>query len=210
MEDQFVKLKLIDLLGKANCDHKTDIRKEPDLKRAHIYCKLHQLPGQVAGPLVEGYIQCKYGMVKNDSSLCIGDLRHKETNFEIKISNGGKENNKFNYVQLRMNHTCDYLLTAYYLSPFNVENFGELFIFKLAKPDLKHLLLQYGGYAHGTKKKLGEITQSDLDNPLNDKEYAIRPKYGDGCWCDLLKFRIQESDLENEPVQSINLAASIF
>jgi len=124
--------------------------------------------------------------------MCIGDLQLNQTNIEIKVSNGGKNNNQFNYVQLRMNHTCDYILTAYYLHESNIDTLGELFIFRLNKKDMKEMILKYGGYAHGTVKKLGPITVEDLDIATNDKEYAIRPKYGDKCWCDLLTFRIQD------------------
>jgi hypothetical protein len=131
-------------------------------------------------------------MIKNNAGSCNGDLQHNQHNFEIKVSNGGKENNKFNYVQLRMNHSCDYILTAYYLNSMNVETEGVLFIFKLTKKDLKPIILKYGGYAHGTKQKLGEISENDLENPTNDKEYAIRPKYGDKCWNELLQFRVDE------------------
>ena len=31
-----------------------------------------------------------------------------------------------------------------------------------------------------------------IKNPINDKEYAIRPKYGGKCWNELLQFRVQE------------------
>ena len=103
------------------------------------------------------------------------------------MSNGGKEHCKFNYVQLRMNHNCDYILTAYYIDYKNLEQLGELFIFKLNKEQLKNIILKYGGYAHGTVQKLGKITKLDLDNKSNDKEYAIRPKYGDKCWNVVLK-----------------------
>ena len=41
-------------------------------------------------------------------------------------------------------------------------------------------------------QKLGPITLEDLENELNDKEYAIRPKYGDKCWCELLQYRVDE------------------
>ena len=131
-------------------------------------------------------------MVKNNPRLCIGDLYYKQTNIEIKFSNGGKENNKFNYVQLRMNHNCGYVLTAYYINYDNIESDGELFIFKLDKIDMKKMIFKYGYYAHGTIKKLGIITEEELENPTNNKEYAIRPKYGDKCWYELLKFRIHE------------------
>lgn len=35
--------------------------------------------------------------------------------------------------------------------------------------------------SYETKQKLGEITEVDLENPTNDKEYSIRSKYGDNC-----------------------------
>jgi hypothetical protein len=187
-----IKEKLKNILGISKCNHKVEIMKETDIKRAHIYCKINQLSGQVSGPLIEHYIKNKYGMEKNNASLCKGDLQHNQINFEIKISNGGKENNKFNYVQLRMNHDCVYIFTAYYICIDNVENEGELYIFKLNKKELKDLIYKYGGYAHGTVQKLGKITEEDLDNQENDKEYAIRPKYGDKCWTDLLNYRVQE------------------
>ena len=186
------KIKLKHILGLSKCDHKIEIMKEPDLKHAHIYCKINQLSGQVSGPLIEYYIKTKYSMEKNNASLCLGDLQHNQVNFELKISNGGKENNKFNYVQLRMNHECLYIFTAYYLCEDNIDNEGELFIFKLNKDDIKKLILSYGGYAHGTVQKLGKITEIELSNLANDKEYAIRPKYGDKCWNELLSFRVDE------------------
>jgi len=185
--------KLKHLLGLSKCNHKVEIMKELDIKCAHIYCVVNQLSGQVSGPLLEHYIQNKYEMTKNKSSLCIGDLQHNQTNLEIKVSMGGKDYNKFNYVQLRMNHNCEYLLTAYYLNDDNVDTTGgELFIFKLNKTDMKKMILNYGGYAHGTLQKLGPITEDDLNDTANDKEYAIRPKYGDKCWHDLLQLRIDE------------------
>lgn len=189
--NQYIIRQLQSVLMQSSINHKTEIMKEPDIKFAHIYCKINKLSGQVSGPLIEYYIKEKYGMTKNCASLCIGDLQHHETALEIKISLGGKECNKFNFVQIRMNHICEYLLTAYYLDQSNVEMLGELFIFKLNKTDIKQVILQYGGYAHGTIKKLGIITQADLDS-ASDKEYAFRPKYGDECWKMLLPYRVAE------------------
>jgi hypothetical protein len=180
------KLKYI--LQISQCNHKIEIMKEANIKRAHIYCKINQLSGQVAGPLIEYYVKNKYGMEKINPSLCKGDLQFNQCNYELKISNGGKENNKFNYVQLRMNHDCVYIFTAYYLCIDNIEIEGDLYIFKLNKDDVKKLILTYGGYAHGTVLKLGKITDIELDN----YEYAIRPKYGDKCWNELLQFRVDE------------------
>jgi hypothetical protein len=184
-------LKLKNILQLAKYNHKKEIIKQSsNIKDAHIYCKVNQLSGQISGPLIEYYIKNTYNMIKNNSSLCIGDLKYKNKNIEIKISTGGKENNKFNYVQLRINHNCDYILTAYYLSIKNLKNNGELFIFRLNKYNMKNIILKYGSYAHGTIQKLGIINKKDLNDPKNDKEYAIRPKYGDDCWNELLKYKI--------------------
>jgi hypothetical protein len=186
-----IQIKLRNILNLSRCNHKKEIFKESsNIKEAHIYCKINQLSGQISGPLIEYYIKNKYNMIKNNASLCIGDVKHKNKNIEIKISTGGKENNKFNYVQLRVNHNCDYILTAYYLSKENLKTMGELFIFRLNKNNMKDIILKFGTYAHGTIQKLGVIKQKDLNNPTNDREYAIRPKYGDKCWIELLKYRI--------------------
>jgi hypothetical protein len=192
-----IKSKLRYILETAKYNHKKEIINQPNIKYAHIYCKINRLSGQKSGPLVEYFIQNKYEMTKNKSSLCIGDLKYNSgtCNVEIKISNGGDNNNIFNYVQLRMNHKCDYILTAYYIDDENIDKMGELFIFKLNKKQLRQIIYRYGGYAHGTVKKLGRITIDDLEDSLNNKEYAIRPKYGDSCWEELLKFRIDDLNI---------------
>lgn len=164
----------------------------PSLKDAHIYCKINGLSGQVAGSVVEKYIKHKYNMTKNSASSCNGDLRCNETDFEIKASFGGKKHCDFNYVQLRMNHHCEYILTAYYIDYTNLDNLGELYIFQVNKENIKPLIVKHGNYAHGTIKKLGEITIEDLNDPENHKEYALRPKYGSECWKELLQFRIDD------------------
>jgi hypothetical protein len=46
-----IKEKLKYILGISQCNHKIEIMKEDNIKRAHIYCKINQLSGQVSGPL---------------------------------------------------------------------------------------------------------------------------------------------------------------
>jgi len=91
-----------------------------------------------------------------------------------------------------MNHNCKYIFTAYHIDYTNLINLGELYIFKLNKENIKTLIVKYGSYAHGTKKIHGKITMEDLNNSNNFKEYALRPKYRDKCWIELLNFRIDE------------------
>lgn len=193
--NKHIKTELINVLNCSTINHKKEITKELDIKNAHIYCKINKLNGQLSGSLIEYYIKNKYKMIKNNSSSCNGDLRHNDIDFEIKISMGGKTHNKFNYVQLRMNHNCYYLLIAYYLCKNNLEQFGELFIFKLNKNSIKQLILNYGSYAHGTIHNLGIINKESLNDINNNKEYCLRPKYDDNCWNELLQFRIDEIDI---------------
>jgi hypothetical protein len=187
-----INKKLEYILECSEINHKVEILKEHSLKDAHIYCKIHNLTGQQTGPSIEKYIKNKYNMLKINASSCCGDLSCNGINFEIKVSNGGKENNQFNYVQIRMNHNCEYILTAYYLSYENLHKNGELFIFRLNKENIKSLILKHGGYAHGTIGELGKITMDDLNDINNKKEYDIRPKYGDKCWKELLQFRVED------------------
>lgn len=185
---------LENILKIKKINHKEEILKETTLKNAHVYCKINNLSGQITGPLIENFLKEKYNMEKNNSSSCTGDLCYHDDNYEIKTSLGGLENNKFNYVQIRLTQECKYLLMAYYLHNSNLQNFGELFVFKLDKNYIKNLILKYGSYAHGTTKNLGEITEEDLNDPENNKEYSLRPKFGDKCWNSLLEFRTYEFD----------------
>jgi len=188
------KIKLKQLLDSSSSNkiHTKNIMALPTLKDAHIYCKHNNLSGQFTGPVLEKYIKINNNMTKNNASLCNGDLKWHDINVEIKASNGGKENNNFNFVQLRMNHNCEYIFTAYYIDYTNLDNLGELYIFKLNKENIKPLIVKYGGYAHGTIGELGEITMDDLNDTDNPKEYALRPKYGGKCWIELLNYRVNE------------------
>jgi hypothetical protein len=191
-EKEEIKIKLKNILDNSKINHKKRILESSTLKDAHIYCKINNLSGQITGPLIEKYILTKNNMTKTNASNCTGDAIYNEQNYEIKVSNGGKNNDEFNFVQLRLNHNCNYILSVYYISHDNLDDLGELFIFKLTKEQMKDLILKYGTYAHGTVSKLGKITKEDINNKKNSKEYAIRPKYGDTCWKDLLNYRIDK------------------
>jgi hypothetical protein len=192
-ENENTKHKLSKLLTTNIDNYKKKILNSETLKKACIKCKLYKLSGQQTGPLLEKYIIQKYNLRKELSSDCVGDCSSDGTLIEIKTSLGGIKHDKFNYVQIRISHNIDlYILIAYYLSSTNVDELGELFIFKIPKNEMKSILSKYGGYAHGTISKNGEITLVDLNNKKNNKEYAIRPKYNDKCWNELQRYRVAD------------------
>lgn len=183
-------------LVRSSINHENEILKENSLKEAHIYCVINNVSAQQYGPLIEKYLLCKNNFTKNNASECTGDCNKDNKNAEIKASLGGAKHNKFNWVQLRPSHNIHYyILTAYHLTNSNVEEGGDMYIFNVPKESMYQLILNYGGYAHGTNKEHGKITIEELKNETNMKEYALRPTYNDKCWQDIVKFRINESEL---------------
>ena len=168
------------------------IMNEPTLKDAHIYCIVNNISAQQYGPLLEKYIRTKFNYIKNNAKDCIGDCSKYNKNIEIKVSLGGRTHTKFNFVQIRPSQRCDYILTAYHLSYQNIEDEGELYIFKIPHTEIKNLIVSYGGYAHGTIKENGAISYDAFNE---NKEYAFRPIYNDVCWNALNIFRTSESEL---------------
>lgn len=188
--------RLKDHLFSSKIKHANHLMKLSSLKDAHVYCVLHGVSSQQYGPLLERFIRSKFQYSKNNSTKCIGDCSKDGKNTEIKVSLGGSTHKKFNFVQLRPSHDCDfYILTAYHLTVENVKREGELFVFKIPKTELKKIVLHYGGYAHGTIKEHGTITLDALNDIKSTKEYALRPYFNDDCWKMLLKYRIPESAL---------------
>jgi hypothetical protein len=188
--------KLKEQLARSTINHAEEILNETTLKNAHLYCVINDVSAQKYGPLLEKYIRIKNKFVKNTASECNGDCSKDDKNVEVKASLGGSKHNKFNWVQLRVSHDIQYyILTAYHLTNKNVEIGGELYVFRVPKADMPHLIANYGGYAHGTNKEHGSITIADLKDEKNKKEYALRPSYGDKCWSDIMKFRISEDDI---------------
>lgn len=170
--------------------HSEYILKESTLKDAHIYCIVNKLSPQQYGPLIERFIMRKFNYNKNSPSHCNGDLSKNGNHYEIKVSFGGKKQ-KYNFVQIRPKHDCvAYILTAYNISSENIENEGELYIFRIPKNEMKRIIIEFGGYAHGTIRENGIITIENLHY-----EYAIRTSINDLCWKQLLPFRISESIL---------------
>jgi hypothetical protein len=195
ISEEYVK-KLNEHIIRSLINHDINIMQESSLKNAHIYCLVNGISAQQYGPLIEKYIRVKNNFTKNDSKNCNGDICKNNENVEIKASLGGSGNNKFNWVQLRVSHNIQYyILTAYHLDTENVNNGGNLYIFKVPKDDMTQLIATYGGYAHGTKKEFGNVTLESVTESDNKKEYAIRPIFGSKCWQDFMKYKIDETSI---------------
>ena len=150
------------------------------------------------GVLIEHYICATTAYTPNSSSACIGDATKGGAHYEFKVSLGGKTFNKFNYVQIRINHNVHYyLLIALHLSTANVMHSsthdGDLYIFKVSHTAMLALLRVYGQYAHGTVAKYGPVKDSlNVAPETNEREFALRPAYGSACWLALMPHRVTE------------------
>ena len=196
--DEYVVRRLREHLDRASQDHGREIAAQPSLKRAHIYCVVNAVSSQKYGPLLEKFIIARYRMTRTRASAAAGDCSRGESggSVEIKASLGGSGHAKFNYVQIRPGDAVDeYVFTAFHLTAENCRDEGELYVFKIAKAALMDIVVLYGGYAHGTIKKLGSITTDSVRDPSNTKEYALRPSFGDKCWRALMPFRVPEESI---------------
>lgn len=191
--DRIARLK--EHLNLAKVIHEDQLMSLNTLKEAHIYCILHGLTAQQYGPLLERFILTKFNYAKNNAKDCIGDCSKNGNNTEVKVSLGGSTHTKFNFVQIRPSHGCDtYILTAYHLTPDNVESEGELYVFKVSKEEIKKIIVAHGIYVHGTIKEQGVITYTSL-NEKGNKEYALRPSFNDVCWKALMLYRVSEESI---------------
>ncbi len=192
----FSKNSLIQQLRANAKSIQKDINDTTDTLSSCLMCK-SLLPSQSWSTVLESHICKRFNISKISASECRGDARCERTNeyIEIKVSLGGKNGTKFNFVQLRPHHHIDcYLFLCY---DHTVGEYGEYHYFKIPKSVVNDLLPIYGGYAHGTVKEYGKITADSIKGHLDKKvEYALRPKKGDRLWNELLKWRcVDESKM---------------
>ena len=192
----FSKKTLIQQLRTDAISIQKDINHETDTLNSCLMCK-SLLPSQSWSTVLESHICKKFNINKISASECRGDAYCERNNeyIEIKVSLGGKNGTKFNFVQLRPHHNIDcYLFLCY---DHTVGEFGEYYYFKIPKKVINDLLPQYGGYAHGTIKEYGKITTDSILSHMDKKvEYALRTNKGDGLWNELLKWRcVDESKM---------------
>jgi hypothetical protein len=126
------------------------------------------------------------------NELC-GDGCKNNINYEIKASIHANKS-KINFVQIRPDHNIDYYIFIVY-NMYDKEILGKSYIFKIPSEKVYHLIVDYGGYAHGTCKVLGKITINNMKG--RNCEYALRcnPNAKKGknlqLWNELLKYEVE-------------------
>ena len=99
-----------------------------------------------------------------------GDGIKNGVKYEIKYSGHAKKS-RLNFVQIRPDHNIDYYILIGYNMHSSTEK-GTVYVFKVPADELYKLVVKYGGYAHGTVKKLGTISWDNLKG--RNCEYALR------------------------------------
>lgn len=162
---------------------------ENDMLKKCIICK-HFLSSQKWSLLLEKSIIQKFNMKKNKTIY--GDATTISNKLvEIKVSLGG--NKQYNFVQLRPNHHVDYYLFLIY--DIQIGELGSIHWFLLSHTDINQLICQYGKYAHGSKKILGDITLESVAH--NNFEYALRPTRKSKLWKVLFTFEKSFDEIYN-------------
>lgn len=123
-----------------------------------------------------------------------GDGMKNNIKYEIKYSGHAKKS-KLNFVQIRPDHNVDeYILICYNMYDKS-SNLGKGYCFKIPHEKINELIIKYGGYAHGTKKCLEKITETNLKG--RNCEYALRcnPNAKNGSkdnnlWNELCKYEV--------------------
>lgn len=114
---------------------------------------------------------CKKDLdIDNALNSTSGDGHKNGVNYEIKTSIHA-EKSKINFVQIRPDHDIHYyILIAYNM--YENDTIGNAHIFKIPSHIVHDLIVRFGGYAHGTCKKLGKITSDNIKG--RNCEYALR------------------------------------
>lgn len=130
--------------------------------------------------------------LENAPDKMSGDASKNGLNIEIKCSTHAKDSS-FNFVQIRPDHNVHfYLFVGYNLWHADRQALGKEYLFKIPSEDLYNMVVEHGGYAHGSKMVLPAITLATMKG--NGYEYALRvnPNVGKRVlWKKLLKYKVE-------------------
>ena len=132
--------------------------------------------------------------LENAPDKMSGDASKNGFNIEIKCSTHAKHST-FNFVQIRPDHNVHfYLFVGYNLwhADGQADALGKEYLFKIPSEDLYNMVVEHGGYAHGSKMVLPAITLATMKG--NGYEYALRVNPNAGkrvLWNKLLKYKVE-------------------
>lgn len=110
--------------------------------------------------------------IQNAGDNISGDGIKNGIKYEIKVSLHD-EKCKVNIRQIRPHHDVDYYIIVA-LNLFEGEN-GKAYIFKIPSDVVYDLVVDYGGYTHGTVAKNGVITKESIKDKNKLYEYSLSP-----------------------------------
>ena len=188
-----------------------EMYRAPTLICACAYAKLEKVPGIRYGTMLEKYMIQQYGWTKLKSSDHCGDayVPNKGINVEIKVSFCSFSKQKFNFVQVRPGHACDFLFVAYILPRYEecMEIIGDNDAMLAALSDLSSLQYFYipnhqmrtlimskmlkASLAHGQTED-DKYSLEAFDT--NHFEFAIRGGKNDDNWKVLQEYRISSEE----------------
>ncbi len=145
-------------------------------------------------------------LIKNDLKIeppkdgISGDGFKNGLNYEIKVS-VHDANFKLNVRQIRPHHNVDFYIIMY-LNIWAGKK-GEAYIFRVPAQKVYDLVLEYGGYTHGTVKRNGEITANSIKDRTKDFEYSLsaNPNANNNTktknlWNELIKYNVPYDEEE--------------
>ena len=150
----------------TNFDAKQEIAKAKTFRDAAIIAKSELSPQAAATPL-ESWVKARLGITPalNETS---GDGVYQGRAVELKQTLGGKTGSALNFVQMRPDHDIE----EYILTHYDIFNDDTTWL-RVPAGAMNNLIVEYGGYAHGTIKALGPITADTLKG--RNCEYCLRP-----------------------------------
>ena len=132
--------------------------------------------------------------INNAKDNISGDGVKNEIKYEIKVS-VHDVNCKVNIRQIRPHHNINF----YIIVAFNLFGGikGEAYLFKIPAEVIYELVVDYGGYTHGTVSKNGVVTKESISDKNTKYEYSLtadpNATYGTKArelWDKLLVFKV--------------------
>lgn len=166
-----------------------------DAREACVHCRAYLRP-QSFGQTLEMFIKRKFKLQDkvNETS---GDAASAIGNIEIKVSLGDKDGG-WCMQQIRPHHNVDF-----YLGMFYSLNEDRVYFILIPHNEINKLVMEFGGFAHGTKNKKGKMVIDSEDefglffNKYKENTRSFR------LWEKIKQFELSEEEL-HEKLKNFN------